>query len=76
LKPNWRASRRNSKKLRRQLIAQLRLLHQSQDEARGFSDQLDQIAKEEASLSSQIGDLDRKIGDSKQTSATGALSLE
>jgi hypothetical protein len=69
-------SRRDLEEAQAQLIAQLRLLHQSQEETTEIARQLDQVAKEEAGLSGQIGELDRKVGDSKHASATAALSLE
>src|SRR5260370_1140510 len=53
-------SRRELEEAQAQLIAQLRLLHQSREETTEYARQLDQVAKEEAGVSSQIGELDRK----------------
>jgi hypothetical protein len=69
-------SRRELEEAQAQLVAQLRLLHQSQLETAQVSHELDQVAKGEDILAGQTTDLDRAAGDRKQALTTAALSLE
>jgi hypothetical protein len=69
-------SRRELEEAQAQLVAQLRLLHQSREEATEVARQLDQVAKDAEGLSVQMAELDRHVGNSKRASATEALSVE
>jgi hypothetical protein len=69
-------SRQELEEAQAQLMAQLRLLHQSQEETIEVARQLDQAAKEEDGLAGQMAEVDRQVANRKQAPATEALSLE
>jgi hypothetical protein len=69
-------NRRELEEAQAQLIAQLRLLRQTQEEATQVSHDLDQVAAGVGVLTGQMAELDQAAGDRKQASAIAALSAE